>query len=159
MEKALLLGDEKRELEILEFTAGGNSYGIDIVDIREILPYDEAPTRIPNAHPYIEGVAMPRDFLIPIVNVTKSLKLSSEGASGNGLLIVTSINQLNISFHVDEVVGLHRATTANVTKPGRKLSTPVKSAISGILHVGAKKIEIVEFRNIIAEINPNVEFG
>ena len=55
---------EIKELEILEFKAGGNSYGVDINEIKEILPYQQKPTPIPNAHPYIEGMVMPRDFII-----------------------------------------------------------------------------------------------
>ena len=75
MEKELMLAEEKREIEILEFRAGGNAYGIDINDIREILPYDKKSRKIPNSHPYIEGVIMPRDFVIPIIDLVASLKL------------------------------------------------------------------------------------
>lgn len=159
MDKALLLGEEEKVLEVLEFTAGGNSYGIDISDIREILPYDTIPTIIPNSHPYIEGFTMPRDFLIPIVNIAKSLHLEEVKESDMGMLIVTSINNLNIAFHVDNVIEMHRTTTINVTKPGRKLTTPVKAAVAGILNDGTGKIEILEFRNIILDINPKVELG
>lgn len=159
MEKGLLLGDEKRELEILEFIVGGNSYGIDINDIREILPYEQNPRRIPNSHLNIEGIIMPRDFLIPIVNVEKSLKLNKvEDTKNIEMLIVTSIHNLNIAVHVDKVEGMHRISTAEVTKPGKKLSTPMKEAVVGILNKGDKKIEILEFRNIFTSINPEIKF-
>lgn len=158
MEKGLLLGEEKRELEILEFRTGGNTYGIDINDIREILPYDKSPSRIPNSHPYIEGIIMPRDFLIPIVDLTKALQLADVDDNKTEMLIVTGINNLNIGFHVDYVVGIHRTNTANVTKPGRKLSTLVKGSIVGILNTEGRKIELLELRHIINEINPEIQF-
>lgn len=160
MEKELKLGEEMREIEILEFHAGGNSYGVDISDIREILPYDKEPRKIPNSHPYIEGIVMPRDFIIPIINLIASLKLEDvdDKKNENEMLIVTSIKNMNIGFHVDSVDGIHRTTTANITKPGKKLSTSVKNAVKGILILEDKEIEILEFRNIISDINPNIIF-
>lgn len=157
MEKELMLADEKRDIEILEFRAGGKSYGIDINDIREILPYDKKSRTIPNSHPYIEGVVMPRDFVIPIIDLVASLKLENVDDGKTQMLIVTSIKDMNIGFHVDDVDGIHRTNTANISKPGRKLSTSVKEAIVGILTIKDIKIEMLELRNIIRNINPNID--
>ncbi len=159
MEKELLLGEEKREIEILEFSAGGNRYGVDINDIREILPYDTMPTRIPNSHPYIIGIIMPRDFLIPIVDIMKSLNIADTDNSEQRLVIVTSINKMNIAFLVDDVIGMHRTSTANIVKPGKKLSTPVKGAVVAILNTEGRKVEILELRKLITDINPEIKLA
>ncbi len=159
MEKELLLGEETREIEILEFSAGGNRYGVDINDIREILPYDTKPTKIPNSHPNIKGLIMPRDFIIPIVDIMKSLKLADTSNSEQRLIIVTSINHMNIAFLVDDVIGMHRTTTAHVIKPGKKLSTPVKEAVVAILNTDGKKVEILELRKLITDINPDIKLA
>lgn len=156
MDKELMLAEDKREIEILEFLAGGNSYGIDINDIREILSYDLEPRMIPNSHPYIEGIIMPRDFIIPIIDLVASLKLEDTVDDKKEMLIVTSINDLNIGLHVDKVKGIHRTTTANISKPGRKLSTPVKGVVAGILTLEDEKIEILELHKIISDINPDI---
>lgn len=157
MEKELMLAEEKREIEILEFRAGGISYGFDINDIKEILPYDKKPRKIPNSHPCIEGVVMPRDFVIPIIDLVASLKLEDVNDDKIEMLIVTSIKDMNIGFHVDNVDGIHRTTTANISKPGRKLSTTVKGLVTGILAINGKKIEILEPRNIIYDINSDID--
>jgi two-component system chemotaxis response regulator CheV len=156
MEKELMLAEEKREIEILEFQAGGNTYGIDIHDIKEILTYDKKPRIIPNSHPHIEGITMPRDFIISVIDLVASLKLEDVNVVENEMLLVSSINNLNIGFHVDNVNGIHRTTTANITKPGRKLSTSVKGVVTGILSLEGEKIEILELRNVITEINPDI---
>lgn len=158
MEKELILGEEHREIEILELRAGGNSYGIDISDIREILSYDKNPRKIPNSHPYIEGVVMPRDFIIPIIDLIASLKLEDVEDKDNEMLVVTSLNNLNIGLHVDHVEGIHRTNTENITQVGRKeLTTIERKAISGILTVEDKKIEILDLPYIINDINSDVE--
>lgn len=158
MKKELMLAEDKREIEVLEIQAGGNSYGVDINDIRELLTYDKKPRMIPNSHPYIEGVVMPRDFIIPVIDLIASLKLEDVDDEKIEMLIVTSIEDMNIGFHVDRVDGIRRTTTANITKPGRKLSTSVKGVITGILAIDGRKIEILEFRNIINEINTDINF-
>ena len=43
MDTGILLESGTNELEILEFTVGGNSYGINVAKVREILPY-QVPT-------------------------------------------------------------------------------------------------------------------
>ncbi|HPU62680.1 MAG TPA: chemotaxis protein CheW [Mobilitalea sp.] len=158
MEKELMLGEEIRNIEILEFHAGGNSYGFDISDVREILPYDKKMRKIPNSHPYIEGIVKPRDFVIPVINLVAYLKLEDVEDKEIEMLIVTKINDMNIGFHVDSVDRIHRTTTANITKPGKKLSTSVNGIVTGILNVDNRKIEILELRNIISDINPNIKF-
>ena len=74
METGILLESGTNELEILEFRIGANYYGINVAKVREILPYKE-PTPIPNAHPCIEGIFMPRDEIITIVDLAKHLNM------------------------------------------------------------------------------------
>ncbi len=155
MDKELMFDGEKRQIEILEFLAGGNAYGVDINDIREILTYNKNPRKIPNSNPHIEGIVMPRDFIIPVIDIASSLKLEDVHDLENEMLIVSNIEDMNIGFHVDDVKGIHRVSTADITKPGRKLSTSVKKAVAGIFNIDGAKIEILELREIIKTINPD----
>jgi two-component system, chemotaxis family, chemotaxis protein CheV len=65
MDSNILLESGTNELEVLEFIINGNHYGINVEKVREILPYQEI-TPVPNSHPCIEGIFMPRgDIIIP----------------------------------------------------------------------------------------------
>ena len=70
MDSKILLENGTNELEVLEFVVGGNSYGINVAKIREILPY-EPITMVPNSHPSIEGIFMPRDTMITVTGNSK----------------------------------------------------------------------------------------
>ena len=50
MDTKILLESGTNELEILEFTLGSNTYGINVAKIREIIPY-QSVTPVPNSHP------------------------------------------------------------------------------------------------------------
>ncbi len=156
MERDNQVNEVATEIEILEFRAGGNSYGINVSDIREILPFSTKPTLIPNANPCIEGIIKPRDFLIPIINLVKVLKLGNVDEYINEMLIVTSICDLNIALHVDSVRGIHRVISNQITKPGKKLSTTFKAAVQGILTHEDYIIEILDYRRIFKEVNQDI---
>jgi Chemotaxis signal transduction protein len=157
MEKGMSNDIKVSEIEILEFKAGGNSYGIGISDIKEILSYDKKPTPVPNSHPYIEGIIMPREFLIPIVDLKKCLGLADIDTNKNEMIIVTSINNMNIAIHVDSVSGIHRKTISEIKQPGKMLSTAQKNVISGIIKMDDKMIEMIDLRRLFVLINPDVE--
>ena len=58
MDTKILLENGTNELEVLEFTIGNNSYGINVAKIKEIINYQPV-TPVPNSHPSIEGIFMP----------------------------------------------------------------------------------------------------
>ena len=159
MEKNNQANEAAKEIEVLEFRAGGNSYGINVNDIREILPYNKKSLTIPNAHPYIEGIIKPRDFIISIIDMVKCLKLTAFEEYKNEMLIVTSINNLNIAFHVDSVKGIYRVMSSDIAKPGKKVSTPFKAAVEGVIVQDDRKIELLNYRAIIKEVNPDINVG
>ena len=72
MDTNILLESGTNELEVLEFTLGNNHYGINVAKIREILTYQPV-TPVPNSHPSVEGIFMPRDTMITVVNLKRCL--------------------------------------------------------------------------------------
>lgn len=73
METKILLENGTNELEVLEFVVDGNSYGINVAKIREIIPYSPV-TPVPNAHPSVEGIFMPRDAMITAIDLRNCLQ-------------------------------------------------------------------------------------
>ena len=159
MDKDVLFNSAIADLEILEFKAGGNTYGINLSDVQEILPYRQKPTSVPNSHPFIEGFLMPRDILLSVVNFTASLKLEDIDDNKNEMLIVTNVENMNIAFHVDSVAGIHRVLVEDIKKPGKKLSTNFKECVIGVVTKEDVKIELVDTRTIIRFINPAIKLA
>lgn len=151
MDSKILLENGTNELEILEFTLGGNSYGINVAKIREIIPY-QAVTPVPNAHPSVEGIFMPREVMITAIDLKNCLQ---RGESDNkGLFIVTNFNKLDIAFHVEEVVGIHRVSWMDIIKPDATISNSEDGVATGIIKIDNKLIIILDFEKIISDISP-----
>ncbi|MCQ2543542.1 MAG: chemotaxis protein [Lachnospiraceae bacterium] len=152
MESKILIENGTNELEVLEFTIAGNSYGINVAKIREIINYQPV-TPVPNAHPSIEGIFMPRDTMITAVDLSNCLQ-RGESKPG-GLFIVTNFNQLDIAFHVENVIGIHRVSWTQIMKPEATFSNVNDSVSTGIVNINGKLIIILDFEKIVADINPS----
>lgn len=153
METSILLESGTNELEILEFRVGDNYYGINVAKIKEILTYKK-PTPIPNSHPSIEGIFMPRDTIISIIDLAKSLKLAPSADDSKDMYIVTNFNQLHTGFHVHEVLGIHRVSWADIVKPDETINTAGAGVATGIIKLEDKLIIILDFEKIVNDISP-----
>ena len=151
METKILLENGTNELEVLEFIVDGNSYGINVAKIREIISYTPV-TPVPNAHPSVEGIFMPRDAMITAIDLRNCLQRGQ--SEPGGLFIITSFNKLDIAFHVDSVVGIHRVSWADIIKPGATVTTSEDGISTGIIKIDGKLIIILDFEKIITDINP-----
>lgn len=153
METGILLESGTNELEILEFRVGNNYYGINVAKIREILSY-QTPTPIPNADPRIEGIFMPRDEIISIVDLAVSLGMPKSENTQSDMYIVTNFNRLNVAFHVSAVLGIHRVSWSDIIKPDSTVNAAGAGMATGIVRIDGKLIIILDFEKIVSEINP-----
>ena len=151
MDTNILLESGTNELEVLEFTLGDNYYGINVAKIREILTYQQV-TPVPNAHPCVEGIFMPRDTMMTVIDLKKCLGM--EPSEKKGLFIITNFNKLNIAFHVDEVIGIHRVSWEDIIKPDSTINTEDKSAATGVIKLEGKLVVILDFEKIVTDISP-----
>lgn len=153
METNILLESGTNEMEVLEFTIGSNHYGINVAKVREIIGY-QSITPVPNAHPDIEGIFMPRDTMITAINLARHLNLGVTTNEKSDMMIVTNFNKLDIAFHVQGVVGIHRVSWADIIKPDSTLSSADSSIATGIIKVNNKLIIILDFEKIVTDISP-----
>lgn len=153
MDTNILLESGTNELEVLEFTIAGNHYGINVAKVREILPMTDI-TPIPNSHPCIEGIFMPRDTIITVINLVKALGFQRTDDVQNKMLIITNFNNLNIAFNVDQVLGIHRVSWTDIVKPDVTVNAPGAGIATGIIKKLESLIIVLDFERIVEEICP-----
>ena len=151
MDSKILLENGTNELMILEFTLGDNCYGINVAKIREITKYVPV-TPIPNSHPSIEGVFMPRDVMITAIDLKNCLGRGQ--SEPKGLFIITNFNKLDIAFHVDNVLGIHTVSWSEIIKPEVTISAAEEGVAIGIVKKEDRLVIILDFEKIVTDINP-----
>ena len=153
MDTNILLESGTNELEILEFTLGDNHYGINVAKIREILQYTPV-TPVPNSHPSVEGIFMPRDTMITVIDLCKVIKVAPSQDVRKDMFIITNFNNLNVAFHVHTVVGIHRVSWADIITPDSTVSSADNGIATGIVKIDNQLIIILDFERIVADISP-----
>ncbi|MCR5332232.1 MAG: chemotaxis protein [Lachnospiraceae bacterium] len=152
MDSKILLENGTNELEILEFKLGNNSYGINVAKIREIITYQPV-TPVPNAHPSVEGIFMPRDKMITAISLKNALQMGDE-ESNDGLFIITNFNKLDVAFHVDRVMGIHRVNWSEIIRPDSTVNNEVEGVSTGIVKFDDRLVIILDFEKIVSDISP-----
>ena len=122
-----------------------------IAKVSEILTYREV-TPMPSAPEEVEGVFMPRDKLITVVDLHKVLGIPHPD-NNEGLLIVCEFNQLDIAFHVTSVKGIQRISWTSIEKPPTVANNSQKGVATGIAKIDGKIIIILDFEKIISDLN------
>ena len=150
METSILLESGTNELEILEFKVGNQCFGINVAKVKEILPYKN-PTMVPNAHGAIEGIYMPREEIITVINLFHCLGIMNANASSD-MLIVTNFNKLNVGFHVNSVQGIHRISWEKITKPDATIGGNGDCVATGILKMDDRLVIILDFEKLVADV-------
>ena len=151
MDTKILLENGTNELEILEFKLGDNSYGINVAKIREIITYQPV-TPVPNSHPSIEGIFMPRQEMITAISLKNALQMGD--SEPTGLFIITNFNKLDVAFHVDKVIGIRRVSWADIIKPDATINSESDGISTGVIKFDDRLVIILDFEKIVSDISP-----
>ncbi len=75
----ILLDSGTNELEIVKFEVGVNTFGINVMKVREIIqPVDV--TSVPQSHKDVEGMIKLRGEILPVISLYSFFGVDAEGA-------------------------------------------------------------------------------
>lgn len=153
MDTNILLESGTNELELLIFDVGGNYYGINVAKVREIIN-SEPITMIPNSHPCVEGVFIPRDEIITAINLAKVLQLPPSEDAERDMFIITNFNKLNVSFRVHKIYGITRFSWSDIIVPDKTVGSADAALATGIVKWNNHLVVILDFEKIVSDISP-----
>jgi twitching motility protein PilI len=93
------------------FRLGTEHFVSDRTDIREILPVPTQLTRVPNAKPWLRGVANVRGQLLTVVDLKTFLGAGSAASDRHARMLVVASREVPTGLIVDEVAGFRRFGT------------------------------------------------
>ncbi len=148
----ILLESGTNEIELMEFTIGHNTFGINVAKVREIL-IPEPIMPMPRSHPAVEGVFKPRDVVITVINLPKYLNIPTS-PDDKTLFIVTNFNMMTVAFRVHTVVGIDRISWEDIQKPEKTIYGDDDGIATGIAQFENRLITILDFEKIVSDISP-----
>lgn len=156
MEKQdILLESGTNEFEIMEFTIAGETFGINVAKVREIMM--ACPVKpMQKAQKDIEGIFKSRDIVITVIDLASYLNLPASKNPDRDIFIVTNFNNTNFAFHVHTVVGIDRVSWQQIKKPDKIIYGGQEGVATGIADFENHLITILDFEKIVSEISPDL---
>lgn len=126
--------EESRTIRLITFSVGEEVFVFDIMRVRQIVPYTGS-TPVPRSPEFIEGVAVLRDEVIPVVDLRKRF-FPDLGAADEALILVTRTLAGIIGLKVDGVRRILNVRTDEIME-----SPKVIHGLRGELFIGFIKRE------------------
>lgn len=119
------------EQQFVVFKLGEEEYGIDIMNVKEIIPY-EPSVKIPNKPRFIEGIINYRGNVIPIVNLKERFDLGKFDLSQDTRIIVIHLGDKYIGFIVDDASSTAKFEDRDIEPSPAILSGIDRRYLSGV---------------------------
>jgi purine-binding chemotaxis protein CheW len=134
--------------ELLTFTLGKESYGIDILKVREIRGY-ETVTRIANTPDFIKGVINLRGHIVPIVDMRIKLGLGEARYDAGTVVIILDVLGRVVGVVVDSVSDVITIPAAAV-KPAPEFGSVLGTQyILGLATLDAHMLIVIDIEGLI----------
>lgn len=138
-------------LEFLCFRVSDEIYGINIMDIKEIIKPRDV-TEIPRAPAFVSGVLSLRGTIIPVIDMRIRMGLVAENHTGKERIVVIRNNNSFSGLLVDEVIQVVQVQPDAVEAAPTVLDGIDRDFVSGLGRSGGRLIIILNLENI-ADIN------
>lgn len=102
MSEQIISKKDSELLQLVGFRLGKEQFGVDILNVNEILKMLEV-TVIPNSHDCIEGIVNIRGRIIPVIDTRLKLNMPKKEFDSDTRIMVVEVKDRTIGFIVDEV--------------------------------------------------------
>jgi purine-binding chemotaxis protein CheW len=141
--------DRAAELRLITFTVGFETFVLDIMGLRQIIPYTGSTT-VPTAPAFIEGIIVLRNEVIPIVDLRARLYPQLQEQSDQPLVLITHSSAGIVGLKVDAVRRI-----VNVTSDALLPPPPIIRGIRGELLIAIVPYEsevylLIDIENILS---------
>lgn len=138
------------EMQLVIFSLGKEEYGVDIMQVKEIVTYKE-PVKVPNTPQFVEGIINLRGEIIPIVNLKKRFTIPGEDIADQTRVIVMSIDSKKVGFIVDDASEVITINNENIEPAPEIVAGIDRRYITGIGKVEERILIILDLDKLFSE--------
>jgi len=140
---------KSEEAQLVTFKLGAEEYGIDIMQVQEIIRLPEI-VRVPKTPPFVEGVLHLREKILPVIDLAKRFGVSSGQRTDLSRIVVVKIKDNPVGLIVDSVCEVIRLP-AGAVEPLPEMVTSVDSRfLQGIGRLNDRLIILVDLARVLS---------
>jgi len=138
-----------RELHIVGFQIGRETYGVPITSLHEIVRVPEI-TAVPDAPDYLEGVINLRGKIVSVMDLRKRFGIKQAGLKkGNRILVVEHSGRL-AGLIVDSASEVVKIPAEDVEAPPAAFQEGGLNCVTGLGKVGGRLIVLLDMSKLLA---------
>lgn len=137
-----------KELQVVGFRIGRETFGLPIAMVREIVRVPEI-TSVPNAPEYIEGVINLRGRIIPVVDLRKRFGDSSPEANKKNRIVVVEIGNRAIGLLVQSASEVLRLSPSEIEAPQNVFQEGEMSFITGVGKLKGRLVILLDLDRVL----------
>lgn len=138
------------EKQYVIFKLSKEEYGIDIMNVREIVQYQES-VKVPNSPAFIEGIINYRGKVIPIICLKKKFGMGNSMNDANTRIIVINLNDKQIGFLVDEASQTVRIDDSNIDPTPEVISGIERKYITGVGKIDNRLVILIDLEKVLTD--------
>ncbi|HYE83263.1 MAG TPA: chemotaxis protein CheW [Clostridia bacterium] len=138
------------ELQFVIFKLGKEEYGVNIMQVQEIGPYEE-PVKVPNTPAFVEGVMNLRGSVIPVISLKKRFNIPGQEINENTRTIVINFGDRQIAFIVDDASEVLTLDESDIQETPEIIAGVERKYITGIGKQGERLLIILDLSFLLNE--------
>jgi purine-binding chemotaxis protein CheW len=138
----------EKEIQVIGFRIGDETYGVRISTVREIVRVPEI-TPVPNAPQGIEGVINLRGKIIPVMDLRKRFGLSELQTDKKSRILVVEVENQLLGLIVNSASEVLKIPPSDIAAPGRMFAEGESGYITGVGKLGGRLIILLEISKLL----------
>lgn len=139
----------KGDVQVVIFTLGAESYGVEIGDVWEINTMQPI-THIPRAPEAVEGVMNLRGEIVPVMDLRKRLGLPPKADDRSTRIMVVQAQESRLGLIVDDVREVLRIGQEAIEPPGQVSSLIDDEFLWGIAKQAAQLVVLLDLKRLLS---------
>ena len=140
--------DGSNELRLITFRVGPETSVLDIMAVRQIVPYTGS-TSVPTAPAFIEGIVVLRNEVLPIVDLRDRLYSHLKERSTQPLVLITHTSAGLIGLKVDEVRRIVNVSSDAFLPPPAIVRGIRGELLVGVVPHGEEVYLLIDVENVL----------
>jgi purine-binding chemotaxis protein CheW len=136
------------DVQVVTFRVGRQEFAFDILQVERILRYS-APSPLPKAPQFLEGVMPYGDGAVPVIDLRKRFELDAPIHEETRLMVL-ELEAQRVAVLVDEVREVLRVDSTAIAAPGPMVSGLAAVYIAGIITQPGRTIIILNARKLLS---------
>jgi len=134
--------------QLVVFSIGNESYGVDVEAVESIIKMQEI-TKLPHAPEFVEGVTNLRGSVVPILDLRRRFGLAPEEATRDTRIMIVNMNENHVGMVVDAVTQVVRISAESIEPPPQMAMTVNSAFIRGIAKLDDMLIILLDLRKVL----------